>query len=516
MSLGSILSIARSGLHYQQVVMQTAGHNIANAEVEGYTRQRAEAVAGYPQQFSYGVVGTGVFTNDVSRGREALLDVAYRSESSGHAAASLRERLLSGIEGVLGEPSEDGLSAAIDALWSSWSDLAGTPNSSAARSVVQQRARSVAGMFNGFDARLSAMREQTQLQLESAVTEVNALSREIAQLNGRIVEFEVGGRTAGDLRDQRDLAVDRLSRLGEVRVLSGQDGSSTVIFGNTTVADGIHDTPLRLVTVPGTTRLALATAAHPSETILPAGGTTGTMLEFLNSELADAQQRLDALANGLARAVNLLHERGNDGTAGAPYLSFFVDKTSPTGKALPDQPIDPLAPRNDAFTRPLVEGTVTARTIALHADLESDASRIATTSSRVARPADNDIALAMATLRTGTSVMLGTVNLGAIEFTLPDPSTRTPDDRITIGSTSIADFYRSSTSSLGTQVRDAATAATVRGTLLEQSEQRREASNGVSVDEELTTLMRAQQAYAAAAKVISTVDEMMDALLGMV
>ena len=503
MSLGSILSVARSALSHQQLVIQTAGHNIANAETEGFTRQRVDGQAAYPQRFPYGSVGTGVAVDDIRRQRDVLLDVSYRSEASGYGAASLRQELLSGVEGILGEPSDDGLAAAMDAFWSGWSELANAPTSAAARSVVQQRARNVTSLFNTYDARLTATRDQTRLRLENSLVELNALTDEIARLNGRIVSAEVGGQMANDLRDQRDLAVDKLSKLGDLRALPQPDGAVTIVLGNTTVVDGIHATPLRIAATEGAT-LQLATAARPYQPLQAIGGSTQAMVDFLNVELSDVQEKLDALANGFARAVNAIHQRGNDGTPAAPYDAFFVDKTT-----------DGFAPGGDPHDRPLPANTVTARTIGLFSAIDADASRIATTSSRTARPADNDIALALAGLRTASRVTVGGVDLGPIAYTLVDRSTN-PPGRVTQSGTSLADFYRATTSALATNVKDAESAATVRRTLTEQADQRRQAISGVNIDEELTTLMRAQQAYAAAAKVITVADEMMQSLVNMI
>ena len=502
MSLTSILSVARTALNYQQAVIQTAGHNIANAETEGYSRQRVDAQAATPQYFPYGNIGTGVAIDDIRRARDELLDVSYRQESSGFGAATLREELLSQVEGILGEPSDDGLAAAMDEFWSAWSELANAPTSEAARSVVQQRARNVVTQLNAFDQRLTDLRDQTQIRMSNTLTELNGLADTIAQLNGRIVEAEVGGKMANDLRDQRDLAIDRLSQLGDVRVLPQADGSATVLLGNNTLVDGVHPQHLQVAVNTGGT-LKLAFARSPADPLLPVGGQLQTMLDFQNTELAETQERLDAIANTLARTVNAVHTLGNDGTALAPYLNFFVDKTS-------DTYVD-----GDPFASPPVTGVVTARNIALSSAIAQDASRIASTSSLTSRPADNDVALVLAGLRTATSVVLGGVTLATVNFTTVDRSTN-PAGRRTSAPGSVADFYRATTSGLATQVKDAESTATVRRTLVEQAEQRRTSVSGVNVDEELTTLMRAQQAYAAAAKVITAADEMMQTLIGMI
>jgi flagellar hook-associated protein 1 FlgK len=502
MSLSSILSVARTALNYQQSVIQTAGHNIANAETAGYSRQRVDAQASTPQFFTYGTIGTGVEIDDVRRARDTLLDVSYRREAGGYGAASLRQELLSSVEQVLGEPSEDGLASAMDAFWSSWSELSAQPTSSAARSVVQQSARNVVTLLNGFDARLGDLRSQTQIRLDDGLTELNGLTKTIAELNGRIVEAEVGGHMANDLRDQRDLAIDKLSQLGDVRVLPQKDGSVAVVLGSTTVVDGINSKPLRLAAGTGTT-VALATVDQPDEPTLPLGGRMQTMLDFLNVELADTQERLDATANTLARAVNTIHQLGNDGTAATPYLSFFVDRTNDAYVA------------GDPFASPPTPGVITARNIGLNSQIERDPSKIATTSALANRPADNDVALALAGLRTASAITLGGTTLGTIDFTLPDRSVNPPGRKTTPGS-SLADFYRATTSGLATKVKDAESTATVRQTLAEQADQRRQSVSGVNVDEELTALMRAQQAYAAAAKVVTAADEMMQTLIQMI
>src|SRR5215207_1509166 len=183
MSLGSILSVARTAIQAQQTAMQVMSQNVANAETPGYTRQRAELAANFPQSFPYGNVGTGVTVQTVTRARDALLDVAYRNDAGNAAGSALRRDLLQEVENVLGEPSDIGLSAALDAFWSSWSDLANDPTSGAARSVVQQRGRTLAGMLNTFAQRLGDARSQANLRLDESVRSLNGLADHVAQLN---------------------------------------------------------------------------------------------------------------------------------------------------------------------------------------------------------------------------------------------------------------------------------------------------------------------------------------------
>jgi flagellar hook-associated protein 1 FlgK len=512
MSLGSVLSVARTALNSHQVAIETAGHNIANAQTEGYSRQRVEYAANYPQRWSYGSVGTGVVIADVRRARDAQLDVTVRRENGGEAAASTRRELLGAVEGVLGEPSDTGLANAMDAFWSSWSDLATNPTSRAAKSVVLQRGGAVAEALNGFDARLDELRSQTTLRLDNSLTAVNGLAARVAQLNGQIVGTEVGGgRQANDLRDQRDKAVDELARYADVQALERPDGSVQVLFGTHTIVDGVHAKSVARVT-DALGRAAVAMSDAPGRPMQPAGGSTQAMADFLNHDLRGAQDQLDAVANALARTVNEVHGRGRGASGAAP--SFFVDRGT--------NAFDASA---SAFRTPLAAGAVTARTIGINAALRDDPARVATTSD-AARPTDNDVALALAGLRTGATATVGGATTASV-FRLPNrlvppavvsgPGGHSePPPLADTAGTSFADFYQSAAGALAVRVQDAGAAAEVRETLAAQARGRRDSVTGVNMDEELTSLMRAQQAYAAAAKVVNAADEMMRTLVDMV
>lgn len=475
MSLGSVLSIARSALNGQQTVMQTAGHNIANVETEGYSRQRVELAASYPQHWTYGTVGTGVVVQNVSRARDELLDQSYRSEQGGAAASQLRHDLLEGVQNVLGEPSETGLASAMDAFWSSWSDLATSPTSDAARTVVRQRGQNVASILNGFDARLTDLRTQANLRLSNAVERIDALADQIASLNGRIASSEVDGTTAGDLRDQRDRALDELSGLGDVRVLSATNGSVQVLMGTNTLVDGTTTRHVRpMTTASGQLALQLETGTEPMLTV---GGSTQALLDFVNHDVSDTQGRLDAVAKALVTQVNAIQSGGvtypNGGTTPVAAGAFF----------------DPT--------------TVSARDIRLSTAIATSAMNIAAsaatpTGTNVAGPGNNEIALRLAALRTAGSQVSYVDATG------------------TTSTASFADFYRDTASRLGTQVSNAASDAEVHQTLATQADARRQSTSGVNLDEELTTLMRAQQAYSAAAKVVSIADDMMRTLVEMI
>ena len=508
-SLGSILGTARSALAAQQQVIQTTGHNIANADTEGYSRQRVNLTPTFEQRDAATLSGTGVRVDSIRRARDVLLDVTVRQENGGEAAADVRKELLGSVEEIVGEPSETGLASTLDAMWSAFSDLATSPTSLAARSVVVERAASVAGTLNDFDGRLLDLRQQTTLRLDNTLVEVNGLAERVAELNGRIVRAEVGGQgEASDLRDQRDVAADRLASLTGATLNVRADGSTQVAVGGYTLVDGIHTKALTRTSDP-LGHVALAMSDAPNRPLLPVGGSSQAMVDFLNEDLQGTQDQLDATANALARAVNAVHATGRN-SAGAAPPNVFVDKST-----VPPS-FDPAA---SAFGSPRAAGAITARTIAINPSLDADPSKVATSSS-AARPTDNDVALALAGLRTNTTVTVGqgtSATSVSVTFVLPD-RTQPPGapDLAPSVPTTLADFYRGAVSGLAVRVQDAGNEASVRTALAEQARGRRDSLTGVNVDEELTSLMRAQQAYAAAAKIVTAADEMMQTILQMV
>jgi len=140
-SIGSILSIAGTGLRAQQQAMNVTAHNIANATTEGYSRQRAVMGGNPALRTQEGVFGTGVRVLDVQQVRDRFLDATYHREIASASENDTRSDMLQRIETMLGEPSENGLAATLDAFFSAWSDLATNPTGNTVRSVVRQSAR---------------------------------------------------------------------------------------------------------------------------------------------------------------------------------------------------------------------------------------------------------------------------------------------------------------------------------------------------------------------------------------
>ncbi len=478
-----LFGIARTALLTHQTSLQVVSQNVANAETPGYSRQRPMLSAATPVRMPYGNIGTGVRFDGIERQRDVLLDRAFRTASTLLGESTFRRDTLQQVEDIFGEPSDAGMAATLDQFWSAFSDLSTTPGSLSAKAVVQQRGRQLAQLFNDYDTRLTQVREQVTSRLETSVAEINQLAEQVAELNDRIVTSEAGGNVAADLRDRRDLLLDDLSRIAGTRVETQKDGSVSVLIGNSTLVDGSSARALRLEPDPPVPPPAVPPSDVPVKLLLgnsidrlaPLAGELKAMVDVVNTDVPTLRSRLDTLAASLASTVNAAHSAG------------FVFP----GGAIPG------TAAGNFFDAGTVTDPVRAGTIRLDAAIAGSAANIAT-SGDASAPLDNAVALALSALRNDST---------SVSWTSPTGETETAGFNT---------FFRTTVTRIGLDVRSADDDVTVRTTLADQADTRRQAVSGVSTDEELIMLMRVQQSYVAATKLIKTADEMLQTLLSLV
>jgi len=454
-SLGSLLQIGKGALGAQQNAMNVIAHNIANASTEGYSRQRPVLEAATPLNTPQGVFGTGVSTQSVQRIRDDLLDGVYYREAGTAAQHETRSEVMTRIEEMLGEPSNVGLAAAMDALYSSWSDLASNPASPTTRTAVQQAGQLLSQKFHDIAANLDQIRQEVDTRMVTAVDRVNALAADIAEINGRIVATEAGGGTAGDLRDRRTKALIELGQLMPIQVNERGSGDIGVTTSGFSIIDGVYSTPVEIRTVAGTTGIAVV--GRPV-LLTENGGKIGGLLSVLNTDHPDVVNRIDQLASSIVSEVNAVHQTGTN-AMGNTGVDFF----------------DPTQ--------------TTAGSIQLSAAVSADSDEVAAGTPDGTggyRAGANDVALAIGTLRDTTIVALGTT---------------------------MNQHYQGVVSDVGQVVRSSTQAAEVQRTLAEQADVRRMSYSGVSIDEELVKLIEFQTAYQASARVVSAADEIIQSLL---
>lgn len=477
-----LFSIARTALLSHQQVLSTIGQNVANAETPGYSRQEAVLNANNPVRLSYGMVGTGVHVETVIRKRDVLLDEGYRQAAGKAGESELRHTSLSNIEDILGEPTDAGLTNALDQYWNSWSDLASTPGSQAARAVVQQRGTQVASLLNTYDAGLNQERSFNLDRLQSTVGDINQIAGQIADLNSRISQSESTGGQSGDLGDQRDVLLDKLATMAGTRVIPQTDHTVVVVIGNSTLVDGNTARPLKLDLVPPNPPLAAPSPDVPVrirlgdsvDALTPFGGQLKGMVDVINKDIPELRKRLDTVASSIASTVNTAHRTG--------YV--FSGNTLPGAAA------------GDFFDPGSVGNPVTAATIKLSAGVKADINNIAASGDPQAQ-LDNAVANKMTALRN-------------------DNTTISYNNGSTTETGSFLSFFRSTATRLGVEVNTAADDNSVATLLSEQADARRQSVSGVNTDEELIHMLRVQQAYTAATKLIKSADEMLQSLLSLV
>lgn len=465
-NLLSSLTMARKALQAGQVAIQTTGHNIANANTPGYTRQRVDLVPTIPFSLgSAGSLGTGVDVKVVTRLRDLMLDSQFRDAHQTLGRQETEEATLSQIEGLIGEPSDSGLASAMSALFGSFHDLANSPTDLAVRTVVRDKARALADQFHRLDDGFERLKIDLSNEILVDVKQVNGLTQQIADLNRQIAMAEGGGGTANDLRDQRDQVLDDLSKLVGGSVIEDIGGQVRVtVGGGLTLVDGQTSVPLVEATAdpnyPDSVRLSLG-----GKPMTPGGGRLAGLLNSRNSAsgfVKGFQSQLDTLAKAVVDEANTIHVAGYG--------------------------MDGITTGNNLFT-PLVAPAGAARSIAVDLAIEGDVTKIA--AAATADPGDNSNALALVSLQNDSTAI-----------TLPSG-----------GTTTFGAYLSNLVSDLASQEAGAKRSVSLHTTMADFLTSRRDQSSGVSLDEEMTDLIRFQKAYEAAAHFTNVVNDLLGTLM---
>jgi len=471
MSIGSILNSARSGMAAQQLAVQIASQNIANADTEGYSRQRVELATSISTAFPYGTIGTGVTVQDISRARDSMLDAQYRQDSSGQAKADTTSAALGQIQQIFGEPSDSGLRATLDQFWGAWNDLANDPSSGAAKGAVRAAGNSVASTLNRFAAQLDQLDQMNRESANGDVGQVNQLANQVVEYNKKIIAQESTGHTAGDLRDARDRLLDQLSNMTGGQTIERSNGNVAFFVGGRMLLDGAVAKKMEFTDgQPPTIKFT-----DDPKILVGVGGTLGAKMDIVAKQVPTVMSRLDSIARSLVTTVNSIHN-GATAYTGTPPVATVAGNFFSVGSGAPTDP---------AFT---------ARGMKLDATLTSAAKVAASAAST--GPGNSDVATAMLALREQT-------------LTITDASGNT------VGTNSINGFFNETVGNLATATKYAEDDATVQKTMASNSLARRTAVSGVSTDEELVSVIQHQHSYQAAARLVSVVDEMTQTLVNL-
>lgn len=242
--------IVKKVLQTYQRAQDVVGHNIANAETPGYTRQEAVIETTEPftnaalnRPVNPGQIGTGVQLKRVMRVFDQFLTDRVRNETKNQQQWEVEQNALKEIQSIFGEISDNELGAQLDQFWSSWEQLSLSPQDAAARSQVVQNGQKLGESLNYYYSRLVRLQKDVNNSLKFAVNDINEKAGEIASLNKQIRAIEATGDDANDLRDKRDLLIDDLSKIVNVST-EEWDFDQTAVYISSKVLvqdDVVHD-----------------------------------------------------------------------------------------------------------------------------------------------------------------------------------------------------------------------------------------------------------------------------------
>lgn len=338
MASGDVLGIGVSALLSYQRKLATTGHNIANVNTPGYSRQRTELTERIPQFGGTGYIGTGVEVVTTERVYSQFLVNEMRSSTTTYKQTETFHQYASGVDRLLAD-TQSGLQPALDGFFNAVQQLSDFPSSSAVRQTVYSEAESLVARFDTLSQQLGTMRQSADLQLRNTVTEVNGLAGAIAAINERITTF-LGisqGEPPNDLLDQRDELVRQLAERVSVTALEQDDGALNIFIGNgqALVAGNRASS---LTTRPSAFDASqLEIAISQGSTIVPitaqiSGGVLGGLLQVRSEVLDPALNELGRVAIGLAETFNDQHQLGQDllGNLGGLFFNDLGASTATT------------------------------------------------------------------------------------------------------------------------------------------------------------------------------------------
>lgn len=515
------IETARRSLFTQTTALATTGHNISNANTEGYTRQRVRMTASLPIE-PYGLnhstvpgqLGTGVEFTSIDRIREQFLDDQYRGESAGFGNWNIQSDTLDKLEAIVNEPSTTGIRTVMDNFWKSWSDLSKNPQDPTARKIVTQTAQALTDAMNYMSNQLNNLDNDLATNLTVKGQEVQGYLTSIADLNQAIYKIEGMGDKANDLRDQRDLMVDKLSKIVNITMVDTDNGYN-ISMGGLPLVQG--------AAVSAAVDSAFLNNAYATGDLR--GGEAYGMIFSSRTYVADYKKQLDNMANTLANGqVEVTIPAGSTLPAGTVVdTDSTITKSDGTviqlaaGSAVPD-PLDgelkttvkglnglhQLGYALDGstgrpfFTSSPVGAPITAGNIKLNPVIAEDPSLFAT-SLRATKDTNGNV-----------QVISGNNTLALLVSTLKD-SNFVAADKSKTGT--IGSYLSSMVGQLGIQSQEAARQTQNADFLVEQVNSRRQSVSGVSLDEEMSNMIMYQHAYSAAARFMTTFDQLLDKLI---
>ncbi|WP_080873256.1 flagellar hook-associated protein FlgK [Oceanobacillus timonensis] len=476
------LEMSRQALSTQQSALYTTGHNISNANTPGYSRQRVnmQAMNAYPTPGMNspnlpGQVGTGVEAGSVQRLRNQFLDTQFRAENASVGYWSERSEALSRMENLLNEPSDTGIEAATSDFWSSLQEAAANPEQNGARAVVLQSGGALADTFNHLSSSMNDIRSDLQTETENTINQANDMIKGLDEINTQIKKLETHGYNANDLYDKRDNMLDDLSGIVNIEVEYDDshipqgkqgDGTATVkvkdeegnalatlvngVTGETNEIDDPVYTKIDGMTVFESISVNGMDITSSQGTIQSYVHTSGYAEDGeVKGDFPEMLEKLDNLAYAISKSFNEVHQEG--GTE-VPFFNELADSKGAAGamEVILEDPQDIVVSSNG-------------------------------------NAGSGDLASELADI-----------------FTNPNGE---------LDDVSVNGYLESMIGEIGVDANHANTMLDSTATLQHQVNNQRQSISAVSLDEEMTNMVKFQHAYNAAARGMTAMDELIDTVI---
>ena len=547
------LSIGTSALSALQRAITTTGHNIANVNTEGYSKQSVIFGARPPQDIGVGYLGSGTQIESIDRAYNQFLTTDVQTRTASNSYFQLYATTAGRLDELLADPSTS-LSEAMDSFFTAAEAVSSSPTSLPERQVMLSEAETLVQRFQYVVGRVDDVATELNSRIDTSVAEINQLSENIAVLNREIANATARGTgVPNDLLDQRDLLVTRLSGLVKTSTQPQEDGALNVFIGRgQPLVIGANAETLATETDPqlsGTLRVTLtagpAISADVSEFLT--GGELGASLTAADELIEPTRRELNLLAAGFAETFNAVQEGGDDlnGVDGVPMFtqvenivrpaSDVNDNTPNSGNATVSFTVtDVTQLTGDSYELEYTAGGVTLKNLTTNT-----VTTLSTNPQTVDGFEINYSALVPGTgagANEGDAFIIDPVFQAArlIDVEIDDPALIAAaadgeaagnnenilamielrdQSLLKGGTTSFTDMYSSLVTDVAVRTQRAKSSAETEETLLSSAIERQSSLQGVSLDEEAANLIRYQQAYQAAAQIVAVAGEVFDTLI---
>ena len=549
----SVLNTAKLGLLSQQLAIEVTGQNIANVQTEGYSRQEVIFEATNPRNFSLGQVGTGVRVAGIERSHNEFLFSQILGEGDTLGRFQVRKDVFEQLELLLSENNGLSLNGSLSSFFNGLQDVASNPTSLPERSSLLAEAQNLSSVFNNLGESLFQIQQNLDSAISVEVAKINSLAQEVAALNKSIHANEPTTFSANDLRDKRDQKVKELSEMIDLNFVDEMDGQISL-----TLDDGtplvLKSTVFTLATsINGNNKSFLdigvldATGNSTNVTSSLTGGTIKGFLEMRDVEVEGLKDKLDRLAAGFIQEFNEIHQQGFgiDGSTGNnffnPLKTTVVSNVNNTGlSTLTATNGDPsnisinkyeitFTGSNSLSLQNLTTGISSGTFTFTSGSTFNLANGFAVTISGTPAVGDSyklsasesaarEFSVSNEVLSNGNKISAGLNSStdGGNALALTDLQSKLVFDSVTLksgsGTFTFDEFYSSIVGTVGVQSYASRNTLSQKEGILLQLNTRRESIAGVSIVEEMINMIKFQQAFNAAARLIGVAEEMMDKL----